>query len=102
MTTTDPTTTVLPPPHAITFFDISIDDKPVGRIVFHLFSRVPTTAENFRALCTGERGVGKRFGKPLHYKSSPLHTSTSFSFRLFSCRAYTLFCSCAGLHHSRR
>jgi peptidyl-prolyl isomerase D len=33
----------------LTFFDISIADKPVGRIVFSLFNDlVPKTAENFR------------------------------------------------------
>ncbi|MEZ4451588.1 MAG: peptidylprolyl isomerase [Nannocystaceae bacterium] len=55
------------------FFDITIGGQPAGRIVFELFADVtPKTAENFRALCTGEKGVG-RSGKPLHYKGSGFH-----------------------------
>jgi cyclophilin family peptidyl-prolyl cis-trans isomerase len=56
--------------------DISVanDDyrKPIGRMVFRLFPDVPKTAENFKCLCTGEKGVGVS-GKPLHYKSNKFH-----------------------------
>merc|ERR1712159_246871 len=55
------------------FFDITIGGAPAGRIVMELFANVvPKTAENFRALCTGEKGTG-RSGKPLHYKGSAFH-----------------------------
>ena len=55
------------------FFDIAIDDKAVGRIEMGLFGGVvPLTADNFRCLCTGEKGIGVS-GKPLHYKGSIFH-----------------------------
>ena len=57
----------------LVFFDMSIDGKPVGRIVFELFAdEVPLTAENFRALCTGEKGMSKS-DKALHYRKSIFH-----------------------------
>ncbi|XP_043192434.1 peptidyl-prolyl cis-trans isomerase G-like, partial [Amphibalanus amphitrite] len=56
------------------FFDLEVDGVPLGRVVFELFSDVcPRTAENFRALCTGERGLGERTQKPLHYQGVKLH-----------------------------
>ncbi|XP_043982518.1 peptidyl-prolyl cis-trans isomerase D isoform X1 [Gambusia affinis] len=56
------------------FFDVDIDGEKAGRIVLELFADVtPKTAENFRALCTGEKGVGKSTGKPLHFKGCPFH-----------------------------
>lgn len=55
------------------FFDVSVDNQPAGRIVMELYAdTVPKTAENFRALCTGEKGKGKS-GKPLHYKGCVFH-----------------------------
>lgn len=56
-----------------TFFEITIGGKPAGRIEFELFADVvPKTAENFRALCTGEKGIG-RSGKALYFKNSKFH-----------------------------
>jgi peptidyl-prolyl isomerase D len=55
------------------FFDITIGGRPAGRVTMELYSDlVPKTAENFRCLCTGEKGIGKT-GKPLHYKGSIFH-----------------------------
>ncbi|KAJ4968456.1 hypothetical protein NE237_015157 [Protea cynaroides] len=55
------------------FFDILIGKMKAGRIVMELFADVtPKTAENFRCLCTGEKGIG-RSGKQLHYKGSAFH-----------------------------
>ncbi|KAM0945518.1 putative peptidylprolyl isomerase [Dioscorea sansibarensis] len=55
------------------FFEITIGGEPAGKIVMDLYSDVvPKTAENFRALCTGEKGMG-RSGKPLHFKGSIFH-----------------------------
>lgn len=55
------------------FFDIEIDGKPAGRVTMGLYgATVPKTVENFRALCTGEKGMGKS-GKELTFKGSKFH-----------------------------
>ena len=56
------------------YFDIEIDKKPAGRVQFELFKNVvPMTAENFRALCTGEKGKSQSSFKALHFKNSIFH-----------------------------
>merc|ERR1719253_198249 len=70
-----------PTPPKIThkvYFKVAIDerseDESGGMIVFGLFGQVaPLAVENFRALCTGEKGISKVTGKPLHYKGSIFH-----------------------------
>eukprot|EP01084_Bolivina_argentea_P027106 50391_1 len=56
------------------FFDIEIGGKAAGRIEMGLFGKtVPKTVENFRALCTGEKGKSDLSGKDLTYKGSSFH-----------------------------
>lgn len=58
----------------LVFLDVSIDGNTAEKIVIELFAdTVPRTAENFRSLCTGEKGVGVSTGKPLHYKGCLFH-----------------------------
>ena len=57
------------PANPVVFMDIAIG----GRLEFELYAdAVPQTAENFRALCTGEKGIGSS-GKLLHYQHCPFH-----------------------------
>lgn len=52
------------------YIDLSIGTKYAGRLVILLFEKdCPKTCENFKKLCTGECGMGKK-GKPLSYKGT--------------------------------
>ncbi|GAA6006621.1 hypothetical protein JCM11491_003120 [Sporobolomyces phaffii] len=56
-----------------TFLDFQVEGQPLGRVVFELFHDVvPKTVDNFRALCTGSKGVND-LGIPLFLKGSPMH-----------------------------
>ena len=44
--------------HSKVFFDITIGGAAAGRIEMELSDKTPNTSENFRALCTGEKGKG--------------------------------------------
>lgn len=55
------------------FLEFGVDGKSVGLVEFELFDEiVPKTTENFRQLCTGEKGKLKS-GAPLYYKGSKVH-----------------------------
>eukprot|EP00913_Durusdinium_trenchii_P006751 g6347.t1 len=55
------------------FLEISFDGVSAGRLEIELFSdQVPETCENFRCLCTGERGRGQS-GKRLTYLGAVFH-----------------------------
>jgi cyclophilin family peptidyl-prolyl cis-trans isomerase len=57
----------------ICFLDFSIGGTSAGRVKVKLFKdKTPLAVENFRALCTGEKGIG-RSGKPLHYQFCKVH-----------------------------
>jgi cyclophilin family peptidyl-prolyl cis-trans isomerase len=57
------------------FLDISTETtylKALGRIIISLHADCPKTSENFRCLCTGEKGKGLN-GHNLHYKGTLFH-----------------------------
>lgn len=61
------------PTNPIVYLDVQMGSQAPERLEFELFQNlVPKTVANFKALCTGERGIGK-CGKALHYKGSDFH-----------------------------
>ncbi|KAG8680124.1 cytochrome P450 monooxygenase 11, partial [Ceratobasidium sp. 395] len=63
-------------PNPRVFFNFQADEANLGRVVFELFrDDVPKTAENFRALATGEKGLSQISQVPLYYKGCIIHRS---------------------------
>ncbi|KAF1467742.1 Problable inactive peptidyl-prolyl cis-trans isomerase-like 6, partial [Megadyptes antipodes antipodes] len=59
--------------HLFVYLEIAIEEQPVGRLLFELFSDAcPRTCENFRALCAGG-ATSPRDGRELTYKNSLFH-----------------------------
>ncbi|NWS60446.1 PPIL6 protein, partial [Chunga burmeisteri] len=59
--------------HVFVYLEIAIEEQPVGRLLFELFSDAcPRTCENFRALCAGG-ARSPRDGRELTYKNSLFH-----------------------------
>jgi cyclophilin family peptidyl-prolyl cis-trans isomerase len=48
-------------------------DNELGRIEFELFRDTPKTSENFKCLCTGEKGIGYVCKSRLLYRYSKFH-----------------------------
>ncbi|XP_076445414.1 putative inactive peptidyl-prolyl cis-trans isomerase-like 6 [Babylonia areolata] len=60
--------------HDYVYMDISIGGEEAGRLVIELFSnKVPKTCANFKALCTGEKGVSEESDYKLAYLNSLFH-----------------------------
>merc|ERR1719183_1336507 len=56
------------------YLEVEISGVNIGRMIFKLYNDiVPKTVENFRSLCTGERGVGLTTKLPLHFKGAKFH-----------------------------
>ncbi len=54
------------------FLEVTAGPKNLGRIVLELYDDCPVTSENFKCLCTGEKGIGES-KKALHYKGTCFH-----------------------------
>lgn len=65
------------------FFDMQVGGEDVGRVTFELRADVaPKTAENFRALCTGEKGFGYEGSS---FVSSIINTEAQWYFIVVPC-----------------
>ena len=55
------------------WMNMNVYDSMVGVLDIKLYADVPITAENFKCLCTGEKGMSTYMDRPLHYKMSKIH-----------------------------
>merc|ERR1719213_762545 len=56
------------------YLEVEISSVNIGRMIFKLYHNIcPRTVENFRSLCTGERGTGLMTKLNLHYKGARFH-----------------------------
>lgn len=63
----------LDPNNPKVYFDLTVNAEPMGRVTMQVYQDIcPKTANNFIALCTGEKGNCST-GQPLHYKGSTFH-----------------------------
>ncbi|KAJ8315354.1 hypothetical protein KUTeg_007504 [Tegillarca granosa] len=74
LTEQDYQTTLASTKHDFVYLSFTIADQPIGKLVIELFNDiVPKTCENFKALCTGEKGTSESSDYKLHYKNSLIH-----------------------------
>ena len=58
--------------HPQTYIDIKVGDQGPFRVIMELFPDVvPKTAENFRALCTGEHGENLQYQNKIFHRILP-------------------------------